>query len=331
MADSSDASTDRRADRRPPDPGRLTAVIVNFNAGGYLAAAVASLLAQDEPGLEIIVVDNGSRDRSLETLAASLPSAAPVRICRLESNRGFAAACNVGLEAAAGKDILLLNPDCRLFAGALAALRGALDEDPEAGMAGPLLVNPDGSAQRGARRDIPTPWTIFCEVLQLHRLMPRHPRFRSFNRHLEPLPEAPEGVQAISGACMLVRHRALSEVGQLDPDYFLHFEDLDWCLRFDRAKWGVLFVPDAAVEHTTGVCSARRPVRVAYAKHRSLIRFLRKHFASYYPSSFMALVSAVVMLRFVLMVPVVVLARRPPREPLAPPRVASPRRHHEEA
>lgn len=165
-------------------------------------------------------------------------------------------------------------------------------------MVGPRIVNPDGTEQRGARRDIPNPWRIFCASLYLYRLMPEHPRFRNYNRNDEPLPEKPTPMQAISGACMLVRRQAVASVGTLDGDYFLHFEDLDWCLRFTAADWRIVFVPAAVVEHTQGICSRRTPIRVAYAKHRSLVRFLRKHFTRYYPSSFMALVATIVMVRF---------------------------------
>ncbi len=217
----------------------------------------------------------------------------------LGANTGFANACNAGIALATGETVLLLNPDCRLRPGALATLLAALEARPAAGMAGPRLVNPDGSEQRGARRDVPNPWQIFCFIMQLHRLMPRHPRFRDFNRTGEPLPREPVAVQAISGACMLVRRSAIDRIGQLDAErFFLHFEDLDWCLRLTNAGEEVLFVPDAVVEHAQGVCGARRPVRVEYHKHRSLTRFLRKHFAAFYPSSFMAALSALVALRF---------------------------------
>ena len=307
------ASKTKRSARAQSRRARVSVVIVNFNAGAYLGAAVESLLTQDEAPLEIIVVDNASRDASLDALA-KVP-AKSLRLHRLEHNSGFSAACNLGLRDAHGEMILLLNPDCRLYPGALTALCEALEGRSDAGLTGARLLNPDGSPQRGSRRDIPTPWSIFCEVLQLHRLMARHPRFRSFNRHLEPLPDEPEVVSAVSGACMLIRSEALSEAGQLDESYFLHFEDLDLCLRFDQVGWSVLFAPDAVVEHTPGVCSAGRPVRVSYAKHRSLIRFLRKHFAEYYPSSFMALVSALVMVRFVLMIPAVWLMRERPKAP----------------
>lgn len=290
-------------------PSVVSVIIVNFNAGDYLRTAVDSVVSQEsdqetsETVVEIIVVDNGSSDGSLASLRDEFEESANMRLICLDENVGFARACNIGLQVARGDFLLFLNPDCRMLPDAMAAMKRALLEDDEAGMAGARLLNPDGSEQRGARRDIPNPWLIFCEVLQLHRLMANHPRFRSFNRHAEALPDGPAEVQAVSGACMMVRRSAIAMVGQFDGDYFLHFEDLDWCLRFNQKKCKVLFVPDADVEHTLGICSVSMPIRVAYEKHRSLIRFLRKHFTAYYPSSFMALVSAMVTARFLLLAP----------------------------
>ena len=283
----------------------VSVIIVNFNAGDYLRSAIDSVLSQKtgDSAVEIIVVDNHSTDGSLDRLRTESEDSPDLRIIGLDENVGFARACNAGLQVAHGEFLLFLNPDCRMLPGAIAALRDALLDDTDAGMAGARLINPDGSEQRGARRDIPNPWMIFCEVLQLHRLMANHPRFRSFNLHADAVPDGPAEVQAVSGACMMVRREAIALVGQFDGDYFLHFEDLDWCLRFNQAKYIVLFVPDAQVEHTGGVCSLSMPVRVAYEKHRSLIRFLRKHFTAYYPSSFMALVSTLVTLRFLLLAP----------------------------
>ena len=311
MASTSAPAGEANRDPRGAGSGRSSVVIVNFNAGDYLPAALDSVLAQGADPVEIIVVDNCSTDASVDRLPADLFEDGRVRVIRLDRNVGFSRGCNAGLREAVGEEILLLNPDCWMFPGALAALRRALGERPEAGMAGARLMNPDGSEQRGARRAIPNPWTIFCEVLRLHRMMPNHPRFRSFNMHAQALPEKPIAVPAISGACMLVRREAVAEVGQLDGEFFMHFEDLDWCLRFSEAGWKVLFVPDAVVEHTLGVCSASMPVRIEYEKHRSLVYFLKKHFTSYYPSSFMALVSTLVLARFLAVVPRLLLGRVP--------------------
>jgi GT2 family glycosyltransferase len=272
-------------------------VIVNFNAGEFLATAVESALAQDDI-VEIFVVDNNSVDNSLDVLRTRVQS--PIlTIIELDDNYGFAHACNVGAERATGATLLFLNPDCEMKPHALEQMRLALAQEPGVGMAGPLLVNPDGSEQRGCRRDIPTPWQIFCVALLFHKLMPNHPRFDSFNHDERPLPKDYSVVQAISGACMLVTRDAMDKVGALDQQFFLHFEDLDWCLRFDEAGYKIVFTPHAVVEHTRGVCGRSQPVRVEYHKHKSLITFLRKHFTKFYPSSFMAVVYVVVAMRFI--------------------------------
>lgn len=275
----------------------VSVVIVNFNAGDYLAAAVESVLNQTDVATEIIVVDNASTDGSLDVLRGRVP-AGTVRIIELDENYGFAHACNAGITASRGEAVLFLNPDCRMHAGSLSLLNWMIQERPDVGMTGPLIVNPDGSEQRGCRRDIPNPWQIFCVAFGLHRLMPDHPRFRDYAYDAAVLPDRPAEVPAISGACMLVRRAAIDVVGHLDSGYFLHFEDLDWCLRFQSAGLKIVFVPAAVVEHTQGVCSRSRPIRVEAHKHRSLVRFLRKNFTAYYPSSFMAIVSALVLIRF---------------------------------
>lgn len=284
-------------------------VIVNFNAGAYLVAAVESVLAQKQ-AVEIIVVDNNSDDDSIARLRERF-SDAEACVVELDANYGFAHACNTGIARARGATLLMLNPDCRMAPKSLGRLKTALESRPDLGMVGPLMVNPDGSEQRGGRRDIPNPWQIFCMILQFHRMMPNHPRFRGINLHGQPLPDQPVEVQAISGACMLVKRAVVEKVGTLDSDYFLHFEDLDWCLRFANAGFGILFAPRAVVEHTQGVCGRGRVRRVAYHKHRSLLIFLRKNFTQFYPSSFMALVSFAVTVRFAVIVAISLFVRRP--------------------
>ena len=105
-------------------------------------------------------------------------------------------------------------------------------------------------------------------------------------------------MDAISGAFMFVRREALQIVGGLDEGYFLHCEDLDWCERFRRAGWKVLFVPDVAVVHDQGHSSRDRPIRVLWYKHRGMLRYYRKFFRDQYPLPFLWLVSAGVWLRF---------------------------------
>lgn len=288
----------------------VSVVIVNFNAGEFLSDAVASVFAQGVPPVECIVVDNASRDDSIARLRSHIPDPR-LNILEQDSNLGFAAGCNRGIARASGAFVLLMNPDCFLEEDSLERMVAALAENEDAGAVGPLILNADGTEQRGCRRDIPTPWQIFCVGVGLHRLMPNHPRFRSFNQLGIDLPGEVVQVQSVSGACILIRHETIEQVGLLDERYFLHFEDLDWCMRAGESGHQILFQPDATAHHIGGISSREFPVRVEAHKHASLIRFVRANFAQYYPSAFILFVALVVYARFLAVV--VGLVLRGPR------------------
>lgn len=273
----------------------VSTVIVNYNSGNFLKEAVQSIIEQRGPETEIIVVDNASNDASLEGLdnLETQPE-----IIRNDKNLGFSKGCNLGAARAKGKYVLFLNPDCYLHKGALKELVNVLEQNSEASMVGPLLLNPDGSEQSGGRRDIPSPWKTFCMLLRLDLLMPEHPRFKSHNHAGRIVPKDVVAVDAVSGACMLVRSSALAKSGGFDEQYFLHFEDLELCLRLVRNHQSVLFVPSASCTHTKGQCSLGRPLFVEFHKHNSFVKFMNSSFLSYYPKFFLFLVSVLVYLRF---------------------------------
>jgi GT2 family glycosyltransferase len=131
---------------------------------------------------------------------------------------------------------------------------------------------------------------------RLRRLLPF--RFPDFLLHHDPLPEGPVEVEAISGACMMVRRETITDIGPLDEGYFLHCEDLDWCMRAWRQGWKVLFVPGAKVVHHKGVSSRTRPRAVEYYKHIGMVRFYRKLLGQTRPRWFLALMAAGVWTRF---------------------------------
>lgn len=271
-----------------------TIIIVNYNAGPFLRHCMESLAACPADK-EIIVVDNASTDGSLYCLN-ELPK---VRVLRNMRNLGFAAACNQGLSMANGDTILFLNPDCELTDDTIPRLLEALHSKEEVGMVGGLLVNLDGSEQGGGRRAIPTPWRSFVRAFGLSRFANRWPKlFFDFHLHKQPLPAGPIEVEAISGACMMVKRTAIGNVGLWDEDYFLHCEDLDWCMRFRQAGWSILFVPVARVSHALGACSRTRPLFVEWHKHKGMLHFYRKFFRHQYPGVLMWLVTAGVWSRF---------------------------------
>jgi GT2 family glycosyltransferase len=294
-------------DRQASDEGSVSAVVVNYNAGAYLIQCITTTLAQVD---EVLVVDNASADGSLDLLSQYFSAEPRLKLIRNAKNLGFAAACNIGANQANGESILFLNPDCALDDNAVSTLMQALQSDPLVGMVGGLLINRDGTEQGGSRRAVPTPWRSFVRAFGLHRFNNRWPRlFFDFHLHNQPLPVMPIEVEAISGACMIVKRAAMQDVGLWDEGYFLHCEDLDWCMRLRQKDWKILFVPAARIAHALGVCSRSRLVFVEWHKHKGMMRFYLKFFRHQYPMGLMCLVAIGVWLRFALVV-VHVFARR---------------------
>lgn len=274
----------------------ISIVVVNHNAGLLLGRCVHAVLEQAE---EIVIVDNASTDSSLSALTSNHPAEDRIRISNLNRNIGFAAGCNMGLAVSTQPYILFLNPDCIVAPDSLHRMIQAMESDPQIGMVGGYLINPDGTEQGGGRRVIPTPWRAFVRAFGLYRLVKFRPQlFFDFHLDKQPLPQAPVEVEAISGALMLVRREAIDDVGTWDEGYFLHCEDLDWCMRFRQKNWKIVFVPDAPVMHFKGACSQARPFFVAWHKHRGMLRFYRKFFRQQYPGVVMGLITVAVWLRF---------------------------------
>lgn len=276
--------------------GRVAVIIVNFNGGAGLLTCVHSALSQCD---QVIVVDNGSVDLSLLRVRDAYAGDARVVLLPQHRNLGFSAACNIGARSTDADWLLFLNPDCVLQRRAVEAMLKAISTEASVAMVGGLLLNPDGTEQAGGRRAVPTPWRSFVRAFGLCRYADRYPSlFRGYDLHRDPLPAEPEPVEAISGACMLVRRGAIEQVGLLDEAFFMHCEDLDWCMRFRRAGWQILFVPHARVVHEKGSCSRGRTLFVEWHKHKGMLRFYRKHFRHQYPGLLMGLVAIGVWLRF---------------------------------
>lgn len=259
---------------------KISVVIVNYNSGEELTECVRSLLHSSVTS-EIVVVDNASRDGSIALLKKEVHSLENyIKIIENKENSGFAAGCNKGISVSSGESILLLNPDCTVLPDTLENLYTALFAHTKTGMVGGVILNHDGTEQRGCRRAIPTPWTAFVNSFGLRRLSFLGKNvFNDFRKDGDVLPGEPLAVEAISGACMLVKREALASVGLLDEGYFLHCEDLDWCLQFQRKGWKILFIPDARLYHSKGSCSTSHPYWVETQKHKGMVRFFKKNYS----------------------------------------------------
>ncbi len=277
----------------------VSIIVVNFNAGMLLEKCVRAALASTAR-VEVIVVDNGSGDGSIYHLRQQVNDK---RLTIIENfaNLGFARAVNIGLDQSLDDFALLLNPDCIICPDTLAKMLHEMQTHPEAGIAGCLIRNRDGSEQAGCRRRVPTPWRSVVRTFHLERVVPNHPKFESIVMHHQPLPSRPVYEEAISGAFMLARRTAINDVGPMDEGYFLHCEDLDWCMRFRQKGWKILFVPYVEVLHEKGRCSANRPIRVEWHKHKGMTRFYRKFFRHQYSILLMVCVITGVWLRFLVL------------------------------
>jgi GT2 family glycosyltransferase len=255
----------------------LSCVIVTYESRLALADCLSSLAGERETvELEVIVVDNASRDGTVAMVEADFPW---VRVVASSENEGFARATNRALRVAVGRTVLLLNPDTIVPPGALAAVLAELERDPDTGMLGCKLVQPDGVFDHACKRGLPTVSAALYYLIGLQRLFPRSPRFAAYTvGWLDE--DSPGYVEAVNGAFMLARREAIEQVGGLDERFWLYGEDLDWCLRFERAGWRIRYWPGVSVTHLKGgSAGGRRSLRAIVAFHRSMLLYYEKHLA----------------------------------------------------
>jgi GT2 family glycosyltransferase len=257
----------------------IAAIIVNYNAGAELQRALRSI-ADDlaDHAWEGVVVDNASIDGSGAAVDAF---AANVRLARNSANVGFARAVNQGLAATSAPHVLIMNPDCRLMAGAAGTLRAILDAHPQCAIVGPRILNPDGSMQGSARGDPDMLTGLFGRTTLLRKLSPFLP---IANRNIVVDVALRGGEESVivdwlSGACMLARRDALDAVEGFDEQFFLYWEDADLCRRLRARGYHVRYVPGATAIHRVGQSSRTARVSAIRAFHESAYLYYARHVA----------------------------------------------------
>lgn len=243
----------------------LAIIIVSYNTKSDLENCLQSL--HDHPphvSHEIVVVDNASRDGSVEAVGARWPT---VRVISLTSNVGFASANNEGVRRTESELVLLLNSDTIVSEGAIDRLIAALRELPGASVVGPRIVDANGQIELSYGRML-SPFTEMRQKLLL--------------RHASPLKLAAmtaetRRVDWVTAACLLVRRRDAEAAGLLDERYFMYCEDVDFCAAV-RANGGtVYFTPHAQIVHRRGRSWRASPAATAESYRRSHLAFYRKH------------------------------------------------------
>lgn len=249
---------------------RVTAVIVNYNSGAWLARCLEQLTDTDDPPA-IRVLDNASTDASFESAVNPDLDAA---FTRADTNTGFARGVNRLAAASTTPYLLVLNPDCLVEPAGLEHLCAELDAHPGAGLVSGRVVDCHGREQRGSRRAAPTPARLLAEFLP-----GAGKSGRGVDLTATPPPTGPVEIEAVSGACMLVRTHAFMQLGGLDTGYPMHFEDLDFMTRLRNSGWSIRFCPDVVIRHAGGVSTGSRPVAVEWQKHAGLWRYMGRHCA----------------------------------------------------
>jgi GT2 family glycosyltransferase len=231
----------------------VSIAIVLHNSADVVAGCLESIHEEIERGFaDLAVVDNGSPDDSAEIAAQIVPSA---KIVRSDANLGFAGGVALAWPYVRSEYWLLLNPDVRVPPGGLSALIRWMNRHPSVGIASPELSAPDGTAGWPGR-SFPSATLALVELLRLHRLMPVRLRGRLLRG-----PYWPGGDQFdagwVPGAAMLARVAAVRDVGPPCTAFFMYGEDLEWCARIRRARWGVGVCAETVFVHGPGTSAAR--------------------------------------------------------------------------
>jgi len=247
------------------------AVVVSWNVADLLPDCFNSLAAAEPPLAGIVVVDNASSDDTCHLLRRDFPA---VRLIANDSNAGFGTATNQGVRAAlaSGADsLLLLNPDASLEPAALATLLDSLNSSPASGIVAPAIVNADGTPQPYAFGGDPT--LAYLLRRGSARLL-RRGYLHDWGSTDELTPDW------VTGACLLARAEIFKAGIWFDENFFLYFEDNDWCLRTRQAGWQIRRVPAARACHVGGASLTRNPAaRRAY--RRSLLYFYARHYPAW--------------------------------------------------
>jgi GT2 family glycosyltransferase len=263
--------------KRKHIPPLISIIIVNYNVRDFLHHALVSL-QKAMKGIrgDIIVVDNASDDGSVEMVRRRFPA---IHLIVSKVNLGFAKANNLGLKRAQGKFLLLINPDTLVQEDTLRVMIKFFLENPDVGLAGCKVLNPDGTFQLACRRSFPRPWVAFSKMIGLSAFFPHSRLLGRYNlTYLSP--DETYEIDAVSGSFMMVRREAYEQVGGLDEEFFMYGEDLDWCYRIQQAGWKNYYVHSTQIIHYKGESTKRSNLDEIRTFYQAMHLFVQKHFSS---------------------------------------------------
>ncbi len=237
----------------------LSVIVLAYNGEAFLDACLSSVLAQSGATTEIVVVDNASTDQSVAVVQRCCPAA---RLIRSATNLGFSGGCNLGLRAAAGDCLVLLNQDTRLGSGCLEALLAGFHAHPEAGILGCKILYPETHTLQHAGGWVDWP------LGYAHHF--------GYQETDQGQWEQARPVEFVTGAALAARRTVLEQIGYLDEQFWPgYFEDIDYCRRAAAAGWAIWYWPAAVVWHHES--PSTNPAGRARYYQRGRLRFVLKH------------------------------------------------------
>ncbi|MCI7016164.1 MAG: glycosyltransferase family 2 protein [Prevotella sp.] len=253
---------------------KISVVIVNYNVKYYVGQCIDSVRrALQGIDSEIIVVDNHSRDGSVDYLS----KIEGVRIIESGHNLGFSKANNIAIRQSTAEYVLMLNPDTIVAEDAIRMIIDFADSHPQAGGIGVRMHNDWGTTARESRRGLPSPMTSFYKIIGLSKRLPQHRKYGRYYMGWLPW-DSPSRIEVVSGACFLVRRKALDEVGLMDEDYFMYGEDIDLSYRLLKGRWENWFVP-ADIIHYKGESTQKTSFNYVHVFYNAMLIFMRKHYS----------------------------------------------------
>jgi hypothetical protein len=250
----------------------LSIVVVTWNAKAYVEECLQSLVNDKQILTEIVVVDNASSDGTPELVHRQFPE---VKLIRNSQNLGFAKANNIGIRAASGTYLALVNSDVVVPPGCLGMLLSFMEAEPTVGIVGPQMIGSNGAVRRSCMR-FPSLTNSVCRAVGLDRF-PTLSRLVGGQMMAEFSHERIANVEVLNGWFWMIRRAALDQVGLLDERFFIYGEDLDWCHRFRKAGWRLVFNPEARAIHYGGASSSAAPVRFYLEMQRANLQYWNKH------------------------------------------------------
>lgn len=251
----------------------VSIIIVAWNVRDFLHDCLESIY-QETKGIdfEVIYVDNASEDGSAKMVRKDFPR---VVIIQNTQNKGFVGANNQGIEVAKGRYVLLLNSDTVILHNAIAKAVEFADAHPEAGTVGCKILTPDGTLQRHCFM-YPSVLNMFLYATFLYKIFPKSKFFGRVRMTWWNFDDVRE-VETISGCFSLARREAIKQVGLMDDVYFMYGDDIDWCYRFKKMGWKIMFTPDAEIIHRNGQTTKLKPSKFMLQLYGSTLIFMKLH------------------------------------------------------